>query len=151
MSEQDSKDPVYIMSRATPDQVRDALVAAGLEVVVEGGIDELARFFSENAPGDQPPGPVAVTWLGQIRPKGDRSIFTLEGSPVSIAADPRLVDTLVELVTSKVQENGFCALDMDEFGLSSETARSVAAQAGVHVVTGRQAVFASPTLSEESN
>jgi hypothetical protein len=80
--------------------MRAALLAAGLEIVA-GSAAELSDFFRESTPEGH--GPLAMIMLyDPRRERGDLPILNLEGAPVAIGADPRLVATLTGMVVERV-------------------------------------------------
>jgi len=74
---------------------------------------------------------------------GDVPVASFAGElPRAFVADGRAVSLLVGVVTKRVTERGGCILDLREFGLSPQTAREIAARAGLSVSVGMKAVFA---------
>ena len=63
------------------------------------------------------------------------------GPPRALADDRRGLTMLVSMVRKRVAEQGGCILDLEEFGLSRETAREVAALGRLEVSIGLKAVY----------
>jgi hypothetical protein len=137
----------YLLTSATAERLKAILRRAGLAILAEGGRDELAQFFvSERG---RLPGHLVFICLLESREEldeiQDRPLGTLEGLPASIVEDPRLFDTLGKIVAEGVRREGLFVVDLHEFGLSVETAKAIAAAAGVEVSAGMKAIFSAGT------
>ena len=140
---------MWIAIRASDEDIRAALLAAGIEVIETGNGQALGGFLERAASFE---GYWGMVWLQGaplaqlINPRDRAFVALLEGEPqpVAVASDKRLFSALVDMVTAKVQEKGGCLLDPREFGLSSETAKAIAERAGVNVSIGLKAVFTPP-------
>lgn len=134
------------------EELKAILEKGGLEILAEGGPDELAGYLEQES-GEEI-APVILIWLAgsgrALAEMRDRSILTVEGSPTQIKTDARLMDTLGKVVADGVKRYGFCVVDLSDFGLSVETAEAVAAVAGVEVSAGMKAVFAPAVPGDES-
>ena len=133
----------YLLTSTTPDKLKQILVQAGLEILAEGA-DDLVAFLTNEK--HETPNPLTLIWLSEsfreLAELRDRPVFMVEGVSTSLQADPRLLETLKAIVADGVKRYGFFVVDLEEFGISVETATAVAAGAGLEVSAGQKAVFA---------
>jgi hypothetical protein len=136
----------WLAIRASEEDIRAALLAAGIEVIETGNGQALGGFLERAASYE---GTWGMVWLQGaplaqlINPRDVAFMAVIEGEPqpVTVASDERLFSSLVDMVTAQVHAKGGCILDLREFGLSSETARAIAEQAGLSVSIGLKAVY----------
>ncbi|HEV7506784.1 MAG TPA: hypothetical protein VGS07_17965 [Thermoanaerobaculia bacterium] len=143
----------YLLTSATAEHLKAILQRAGLAILTQGGRDELARFFVSER-GRLPDHLVFICLLEsreELDEIQDRPLGTLEGLPASISEDPRLFDTLGKIVAEGVRREGFFVVDLQDFALSVETAKAIAAVAGVEVSAGTKAVFGPRTGGTAEN
>ena len=137
---------MWMAIRASEEDLRAALLAAGIEVIETGNGQALGGFLERAASVE---GAWGMVWLQGaplaqlVNPRDAAFVALFEGEPqpVTVASDKRLFSALADMVTAQVQEKGGCFLDLREFGLSSETAKAIAERAGLHVSIGLKAVF----------
>ena len=79
----------YLLTSATVEELKAVLQKGGLEILAEGGSNELARFLASDRGRETYP--VAVIWLsGSRRERAemrDRSVLAAKGFPVPITSD----------------------------------------------------------------
>ena len=121
----------WIAFQGTEQEVRSTLASyPGIEILAEGGIENLITFLKGSKSLQKR--------LGIILRTGD-DLLGEEGIGIS-SIDP-LMATLVDLVTTRVNETGDAILDLQDFRLSAEDAQKVARRAGLQVSIGVKAVY----------
>ena len=144
----------YLLTRVSEEKLKAILRSSGLEILADGDMEDVARFFV-NERGWAQSGPVALICVMASGRESDelldREVVKVEGLPSKIVADPRLLETLTQLVAAGVRREGFFVLDLHELGLSLGTVRALALAAGVEVVAGMKAVFGPATGGTTEN